>query len=149
MREGNVINRVCPSVSRSVHRGPQRGTMLPLPMLRMTLLYSSPNPDMGHHWTGTPCASDIWWPSLETCSNLFTLGTLYLHTSADIWWLHMVGARQYPSSWNVLLLLFNNFCQMTERKNVSRTVFPRPVSMDGIYKLKSVRKFCYFSHYIV
>ena len=28
-------------------------------------------------------ASDIWWPSLETFSNLFTSGT----PSVDIWWL--------------------------------------------------------------
>ena len=30
-----------------------------------------------------PPASDIWWPSLETFSNLFTSGT----PSVDIWWL--------------------------------------------------------------
>ena len=29
-----------------------------------------------------PPASDIWWPSLETCSSLFTFPT-----RADIWWL--------------------------------------------------------------
>ena len=50
----------------------------------------TPPPDMGPHWTGSPTqlhplldmephwkgislASDIWWPSLETCLNLFTL----------------------------------------------------------------------------
>ena len=42
-----------------------------------------------------PPASDIWWPRLETCLNLFTWGTPlysppphpYHHTGTDIWWL--------------------------------------------------------------
>ena len=33
----------------------------------------------------TPSASDIWWPSLETSSNVFTSGLP--HPIADIWWL--------------------------------------------------------------
>ena len=36
-------------------------------------------------WQGPgPPASDICWPSLDTCSNLFTSGPTL--TSADIWW---------------------------------------------------------------
>ena len=37
--------------------------------------------DMEPHCTGTP--SDIWWPRLDTCSNLFNLHPI----NADIWWL--------------------------------------------------------------
>ena len=44
--------------------------------------------DMEPHCTGI--ASDIWWPRLETCSNLFNS----LSTSADIWWL----LKQVPSA---------------------------------------------------
>ena len=42
---------------------------------------SSISLDMEPHCTGT--ASDIWWPRLETCSNLFNPHS----TTADIWWL--------------------------------------------------------------
>ena len=37
-----------------------------------------PHLDRGPHWTGTNPASDIWWPSLETCSNVFTSATLLI-----------------------------------------------------------------------
>ena len=37
-------------------------------------------------WTPSHPASDILWPSLETCSNLFTSGSL-LSPSVEIWWL--------------------------------------------------------------
>ena len=38
----------------------------------ISLFRDPPSPlNMGPHCTGTP-ASDIWWPRLETCSNLFT-----------------------------------------------------------------------------
>ena len=37
-------------------------------------------------WTPSHAASDILWPSLETCSNLFTSGSL-LSPSVEIWWL--------------------------------------------------------------
>ena len=44
-----------------------------------------PSLDMAPHYTG-PATSDIWWPSLETCSNLFIseLRTLFCPTSTDI-----------------------------------------------------------------
>ena len=43
------------------------------------------SPNMGPHCLGLPepPASDIWWPSLEACSILFTSRPL----SADTWWL--------------------------------------------------------------
>ena len=37
-----------------------------------------PHLDRGPHWTGTNPASDILWPSLETCSNVFTSATLLI-----------------------------------------------------------------------
>ena len=51
------------------------------------LLLPPPEP----HCTGT-LASDICWPSLETCSNLFTSGS---HTGTDIRWLlkHIPSAQ--------------------------------------------------------
>ena len=87
--EGNVLTRVC----LSVHRG-RRGAMWPLPVIHWTSLYRpSPWPrpcsstwDLtvrGCLWTlgltvQGPLTSDIWWTSLETCSNLFTSGHLPL-----------------------------------------------------------------------
>ena len=54
--------------------------------------------DMGPH------ATDIWWLSLETCSNLFSWEPI--QTSTGIWWLKHVrlASRQYTSCWNALLL---------------------------------------------
>ena len=34
---------------------------------------------MGHETLPYPLTSDIWWPSLETCSNVFTSGLLLPH----------------------------------------------------------------------
>ena len=69
------------SVGHSVHRGiPPCGD---LPWC------------IGPHCTGTPptsghgnslyraCASDIWWPILETCSNVFTWGPPPSHLTPD------------------------------------------------------------------
>ena len=62
------------------------------------------------HWTSLyspqtwPHATDIWWPSLETCSNTFTWG---LPTSTDIWWSpkHIrLASGKNTSSWNAFLL---------------------------------------------
>ena len=36
--------------------------------------------------SSTPTASDTWWPSLETCWNLFTWGPNPPPTSTDNWW---------------------------------------------------------------
>ena len=62
LREGNAFSRVCLS-TREI---PVTITMIPC-----TSVYSS------HIRPGTPSpASDIWWPSLGTYSNLFTGGPL-------------------------------------------------------------------------
>ena len=50
--------------------------------------------------------SDIWWPSLETCSNLFTSGhPRSLLTPGGYW--SAYGHRKWaaPSHWNVFLLI--------------------------------------------
>ena len=51
-----------------------------------------------------PPASDNWWPSLETCSNLFTWETPS-PTTTDIWWPKHVwlASRWYVSYWNAFL----------------------------------------------
>ena len=69
------------------------------------------------HWTPPPAqtpgldptiqwlpASDIWWPSLETSSNLFTWGSFL--PSTDIWWLlkHVqLASERHASYWNAFL----------------------------------------------
>ena len=75
LREGNTFNRVCPWFCPG-------GPMWPLTMVHWASLYTAPpfSSDMIPHWTP---ASDIWWPSLEICSNLFTSGRT--PTGADIW----------------------------------------------------------------
>ena len=63
------------------------------PSWHETLLYTAPTP-----------ASDIWWPILETCSNLFSCGP---PNGTDIWWLmkHIqLPSWQYASYWNAFLL---------------------------------------------
>ena len=60
--------------------------MWPLPKMHWTSQYSPPPQkdlplDMGPHCTETFSARDIWWPSLETCSNLFTSGAPPPHCS--------------------------------------------------------------------
>ena len=45
----------------------------------------------GHGTSGAPIpaplATDIWWPLLETCSNLLTSGPLPIPAGANFWWL--------------------------------------------------------------
>ena len=70
------------------------------PLLTGTLVLVLPLPlDMGPHCAGAPplwtwdlavhgplpSVSNIWWPKLETYSNLFTW--LHPNTGANIWWL--------------------------------------------------------------
>ena len=92
LREGNVFSRICLS------RGVDIGTAL-----------HPPPPDMGPPGPGSP-ASDIWWPSLEICSNLFIephCTGLLSPTSTDIWWplkyIRLASGR-YASLWNAFLL---------------------------------------------
>ena len=73
-----VRQRSCGKVMFSVvsvcSQGKRGGVpMLPLPIMHWNSLYIPPPLDIRH---GTPPASDIWWPSLETCSDLFTSGPL-------------------------------------------------------------------------
>ena len=82
LREGNVFSSVCLS---------RRGVPCDhYPLKHWTSLYRTPlspalplPPDMEPHWKLLH-TSDIWWPLMVTCSNLYTSGT---PTSADIWWL--------------------------------------------------------------
>ena len=53
-------------------------SMLQLPKLHWTSLYSPP-PSLRTSDLRTHLAFDIWWPSLETCSNLFTWGAPFSH----------------------------------------------------------------------
>ena len=57
-------------------------------------------PDITH---GTqPQASDIWWSSLETCSDLFIWRPTPIGT--EIWWpKQQMSGRWYASYWNALL----------------------------------------------
>ena len=76
--------------------------MWPLPMINRTSLYMAsparppPKKTWNLIWSGPlpktwgligpsliPSHSDIWWPPLDTCSNLVTLVS---HSHADIWW---------------------------------------------------------------
>ena len=92
LREGNIFSCVCLSLGVPCGHylgctGPHRtGPPVPSPLYRATA-----------PCTGTqPCPllppSDIWWPKLETCLNLFTWGSHctdhlgYLCTGVDIWW---------------------------------------------------------------
>ena len=67
------------------------------------------------HCTGTPSGlpsvSDIRWPSLETCSNLFTSGSplLRLPKNTDTWWLlkHVQLAQVGGTHHTVTLSCFN------------------------------------------
>ena len=71
LRIGNVFTRVCPWVSLFVHRWVP---IWPLPMINWTKLYRALDIRPRTHPKPSPPASDIWWPSLETCSNLFISG---------------------------------------------------------------------------
>ena len=82
LRESNVFMRVC--LSRGTH----------VTMIHWASLYRGlphPQPKSLQTWDlrpprlhpGSP-ASDIWWPPLETCSNLFTSGPIPTVHWADI-----------------------------------------------------------------
>ena len=101
LREGNVFSSVYLS-------------MWPLPMINWTSLYRTPSvQDLGPPPVqgSTSCslctpASDIWWPRLYICSNLFTWGT---HCTAHFWWHLSAGyvwwaSGKYASYWKSFLL---------------------------------------------
>ena len=64
--EGNVFTHVC----LSVHRG--KGLHLTIAHDALDFTLQAPTSDMGPQ--SQPPTSDTLWPSLETCSNLFTQG---------------------------------------------------------------------------
>ena len=84
LRESNVFMHVC--LSRGTH------VTISYDAFGLTVQGTPPSPaevpsDMGpqapHLHPGSP-ASDIWWPPLETCSNLFTSGSTPTVHWADI-----------------------------------------------------------------
>ena len=96
LREDNVFTRVCLSVNSRGH------PMWQLSMIHWTLRYNPHPPHIGPHWTGTP-VSDIWWPSLGACSNLFTSGHPPVLTSGGYSSTTVGASGQYASYWNVFL----------------------------------------------
>ena len=114
--EGNVFSHVCHSVC------PQRRgvPMWPLPMMLWTSLHRVPLTlalvkiyffcPVGHQtWDllpqPHPSVTDIWWPPLEICSNLFTWDPHLLRS--DVWWWPLkhiwFSSGQYVSFWNAFL----------------------------------------------
>ena len=72
-REGNVFSCVCLSVCLSTVKGSHM--FITYDVLDLTVK-PPPHPSPLQTWDMDPHlpASDIWWPSLETCSKLFTWG---------------------------------------------------------------------------
>ena len=86
LQDGNVFSRVC------LFTGGSHVTITHCIGPHCTGAFHPPIPQPCPHpfktWdltVHTP-ANDIWWPSLETCSSLFT-SELPPSTSADTWWL--------------------------------------------------------------
>ena len=96
LREGNVFGCVCLSVYMGVHCTASK------PLLTLDLTGKEPTGQ------GSP-ASDIWWPSLETCSDLLTSAH---PISADVLWLlsHLwlvqVGSTHLTGMLTCLCLFF-------------------------------------------
>ena len=83
--EGYVFSRVCLLFT---HRGKESH------VTNVTITHDAldfivqpppswPHPRHENSVTHFPPASDIWWPQLEICSDLFTSGS----PCADIWWM--------------------------------------------------------------
>ena len=70
---------------------PQGGFDVTINHNALASLYSPPSPSLFRTWDRTgqgPSANDIWWPSLETCSNLFSSAALFpppVLTSGGYW----------------------------------------------------------------
>ena len=105
LREGNVFTRVC----LSVHRGKGLHLTIVHDALDLTLQaphirHGTPQPQP----QSQPSTSDILWPSLETCSNLFT-PRMPRPNSIDIWWLPKyiwLTSRKYVFHWNAFLFSY-------------------------------------------
>ena len=111
MREGNVLSRVClfaigewvshvtiTHYELDLTLQPPGHVPPPSQTWDFTvLLYRTPSPNPGHHppprskygisLIRDPLSCDIWWPSLETYSNLFTSGppSPLMLTSGGYW----------------------------------------------------------------
>ena len=91
----------------------------------------------GHPGPGPAPASDIWWPSLENCSNLFTAGFMplpptVLTSSGEA---HTVSTSGWHASyWNALLFL--KFRQKIEVCLHVLGIILRLVRLFHIYCLK-------------
>ena len=74
--------------------------MKPLPIIHWTSWYRASPP---RHQTWDPSylaqllASDIWWLSLETCSNLFTWRPTYPHSSHTHQYSHLVVTEAHTA----------------------------------------------------
>ena len=84
LQKGNIFSRNCPSVSHSVH-GERSHVDITHDALDLTIQDPGPtpssspphsSPEMVPNCTGpSPCpttTSEIWWPRVEACLNLFT-----------------------------------------------------------------------------
>ena len=92
MQEGNVLTGVCLSFSWGphvtiIHDALELTVQAPLQTWGMRTLGS--HPEMGHG--DSHLASDIWWPSLETCSNLF-IGPHCSGSPSPCYW-HLVATE--------------------------------------------------------
>ena len=92
--EGNIFSNVCLSVCLFT----SAEGLLTITNNALDSLYRDP-PNLV-----PPRASDIWWPSMETCSILFTSGPPQLVLTPVAIEAHTVGASgQYASYWNTFL----------------------------------------------
>ena len=83
--------------------------------------------DIRHRTPGpVPPASDIWWPLLETCLNLFTRGPHPHPISSDIRWslkhIRFTSGR-YASYWNAFLLILYSNTRQRNKQNDSLAVW--------------------------
>ena len=124
-------------------RGGLRGTMWPLSMMAT---YPPPHPilrDMGPRYL--PPATDTWWSSLETCSNLFTWGptpivltpsgghwNMYSWQACDThptemlycWWLVSGSFWLFaPKFWEVMVTYELIFCAKRNADSVVLTIW--------------------------
>ena len=125
LREGNVFSRVCPSVILS-----NKGSHVTITRDALDLtVQGQSHPPFGHRtslcrdapqtWDLTvqvPFSNDIWWPRLETCSNLTTWWPTPRLPHQPCWYLVTIelstvrasASRWYASYWNAL------FCTVIE-----------------------------------
>ena len=77
------------------------------PLLDMEPSWLQPRP---RHRTWDPSASEIWWPSLETCSNLFTWGTPPL-SGTDICWPQKHILSMHHNLAAVIIVTVQSYCR--------------------------------------